>query len=56
MDEELPPPKKGVDPEDIRKALEEHAKRRPPRPPATEMPDSIPRLIVDKSRRRKNRR
>lgn len=53
-----PPPRKGVDPEDIRKALEEHAKKRPPRPPVNQMPPPIPRLMVPKpaNRSRKKRK
>lgn len=50
------PRQQRVDPDDIRKALEEHAKRRPPRPPATEMPPPIPRLIVEKPRGRRRRK
>lgn len=50
------PPRKGVDPEDIRKALEEQAKKRPPRPPVNEMPPPIPRLRVDKPPHRRRRK
>jgi hypothetical protein len=42
-----------VDPEDIRKALEEQAKKRPPRPPVNELLPPIPKLKVEKPRRRK---
>ena len=57
MNEEEPlPPKKGVDPEDIRKALEAHARKRPPRPPATAPLDEIPRLYVKKPLGRKRRK
>ena len=53
---DLPPPRKGVDPEDIRKALEEQAKKRPPRPPAMTMPDPIPRLYVQKPKNRSRKK
>lgn len=49
---EIPPedprPRGRVDPEDIRRALDEHAKKRPPRPPAIMVNDPIPRLYVPK--------
>lgn len=54
--DELPPPKRGVDPEDIRKALDEQAKRRPPRPPAVDTTPPIPRLFVEKPRGRRRRK
>jgi hypothetical protein len=53
---DLPPPRKGVDPEDIRKALEEQARKRPPRPPVNEMPPPIPRLRVMKPANRSRKK
>jgi hypothetical protein len=42
-----------VDPEDIRKALEQQAKNRPPRGPAKPMPVTPPLPKVHKPRRRR---
>lgn len=50
---ELPPPRPRVDPEDIRKALEEQARNRPPRPPVNDLGPPIPKLKVPKPKRRK---
>ncbi len=49
------PPRLRVDPEDIRMALEEQAKKRPPRPPVNELLPPIPKLKVDKPRFRKHK-
>jgi hypothetical protein len=59
--DELPPakpavPSNRVDPDDIRKALEQQAKNRPPRPPVSDLPPPIPRLRVDKPHKRKRRK
>ena len=53
---DLPPKRVGVDPEDIRKALEEQLKNRPPRPPVNEMPPPIPRLRVHKPPHRRKKK
>ena len=45
-----------VDPDDIRRALEEQAKRRPPRPPAFDTTPPIPRLRVEKPRNRSRKK
>jgi len=50
---DLPSPKRKVDPEDIRRALEEHAAKRPPRPPVNDLGPPIPKLKVNKPKRRK---
>ena len=52
--DDLPKKREGVDPEDIRKALEAQAKKRPSRPPVNEMPPPIPRLRVFKPKSRRN--
>ena len=49
------PPRLRVDPEDIRMALEEQAKKRPPRPPVNELLPPIPKLKVNKPRFRKHK-
>lgn len=54
-DPDLPPPKRKVDPEDIRKALDEQAKKRPPRPPVSDLGPQIPKLKVNKPRFRKHK-
>jgi hypothetical protein len=51
-----PKPRARVDPEDIRRALDEQAKKRPPRPPAIMINDPIPRLRVEKPANRSRRK
>ena len=52
---DLPPKRTGVDPEDVRRALDDQAKRRPPRPPVRESRPPIPRLRVDKPHKRRRK-
>lgn len=54
--DDLPKKRAGVDPEDIRRALDEQAKRRPPRPPAIMINDPIPRLRVAKPANRSRKK
>ena len=51
-----PRPRQKVDPEVIRKALEEQAKRRPPRPPVFDTRPPIVPLKVPKPPGRKRRK
>lgn len=57
MSEQSPdePKPQRVDPDDIRRALEEHARRRPPRPPSAELPPEpkLPKIPKPIGRRRR---
>lgn len=55
-DEEEIKPRPRVDPDDIRKALEEQAKKRPPRPPVFDTRPPIVPLRVEKPKNRRRRK
>ena len=49
------PRRERVDPDDIRRALEHHARTRPPRPPSAELPPEpkLPKVPKPPGRRRR---